>query len=560
VPGDAIVMNQHRQLVWTVGQWGDTEAQTAQGAHRTVTVFGPCSASQSEIQRMADHGVSDLAQSIFAGSYTVVESTDTMTAVHCDVGHAQPVYVASAPQKSTAWASSSLTLAALIGAQPDPTWLADMLLPPYHSGLSAGRSAFTGIATIAPAHRLVVAGKFWESRRCWLPPAADRSLEEGAPALRAALERAVRVRVEGRRAWSADCSGGLDSTTLALLAINNAPTGSRGSAVTIHPEGVTEGGDLGYARAATRPHPRLKHVLCPLTTQQLPYSRMAQLIVATDEPAPGTVTLARTVAEFKLLHDIDATDCHFIGDGGDTLLGGHPDDLAELARSRHWPLFIQHSMGWARLHRTAVWPLVRTAITDQHRAAQRTPGWATEHAREARLDKEDVLGVGYDRTLEAIRVVGRTARADIQIAEQYGIRIHNPFTDSQVIQAALAVPSHRRANPYHYKALLSQAASQILPASVAHRCSKGDFTPDHYLGLRANFAEINELVDGRLAELDLVRPSGLRRILSHAASGMPVAFSEFEPVIAAEVWLRATDAALRQMTWRRVRNGGREPA
>lgn len=66
----------------------------------------------------------------------------------------------------------------------------------------------------------------------------------------------------------------------------------------------------------------------------------------------------------------------------------------------------------------------------------------------------------------------------------------------------------------------------------------------------ANFTALHELVDGRLAALGLVDQDALRRSLDHAAAGMPVAFSEFEPVLAAEVWLRAVEATAGPPQWR----------
>jgi asparagine synthase (glutamine-hydrolysing) len=557
IPSHATIITDHRQPVWVFGEWSDNEARTARGAERTVTVFGLCSARPSEIQGMADQGVDDARLSTYAGSFTVVESTDQMTVVHSDAGHAQPVYVASAPEGWALWASSSLTLASLVRARPDPAWLADLLLAPHRPYLLAGRSAFTGISMVEPGHRLVMTENSWESHPGWRPPAAVSSTEEGAVLLRSALERAVRTRVGGLRRWSADCSGGLDSTTLALVAASQSPAGAHGRAVTIHPDGVIEGGDLDYARTAIQAYPNVQHVFCAITAQQLPYSRMTELAVATDEPAPGTVTLARLVAEFELLQTIGVTDCHLTGDGGDTLLGGHPEHLAELRKARNWRLLFQHTVGWAHLHRTQFWPLLRTTDAAQRRADQETPRWATEHARQASLDRGHGRPVESDKTLEAIRIVGRTARSDIQTAEKYGIRIHNPFVDPQVIYAALSTPSHRRASPYQYKVLLAKAASHVLPGPVARRQSKGDFTPDHYLGLRANLSEVNELANGMLAELDLVHPARLRQILFRAASGMPVAFSEFEPVLTAEVWLRAVEAALPTVTWRLARGAGR---
>ncbi|MGH3519140.1 MAG: asparagine synthase-related protein [Haloechinothrix sp.] len=103
---------------------------------------------------------------------------------------------------------------------------------------------------------------------------------------------------------------------------------------------------------------------------------------------------------------------------------------------------------------------------------------------------------------------------------------------------ALSVPGWLRASPYRYKPLLATALADLLPAAIAAPQTKGDFTPDHYLGLRVNTTELRELADGRLAERGLVDPDRLRRQLDHAEAGLRVAFSDFEPVLATEVWLR----------------------
>lgn len=63
------------------------------------------------------------------------------------------------------------------------------------------------------------------------------------------------------------------------------------------------------------------------------------------------------------------------------------------------------------------------------------------------------------------------------------------------------------------------------------------------LGLRANADRLHALADGRLAAIGLVDPPELRRAIAHAGAGLPVDFSTFEPVIAAEVWLGAVAVA-----------------
>lgn len=554
--------------MWTVGEWMRTEIRTVGVGDRQVTVFGECSATDPELYRLAVHGATNGVLTAFAGSYTVVESTAHRLTVFTDPGHARPIYTTDTAS-GVVWGSSALALAALTNAQPDTGWLATALLVPQRPDLLAGRTAFVGVTSVPPGSRLVLANDTLpQVRAAWNPASARASLATGAALLRTALSGAVAVRIDSSRRPSADCSGGMDSTSLALLAVGRLDNQRCLHAVTIHPAGTTRGGDLDYARMATEGRPAVRHLLhllCPLDSRHRPYSRMAGLMPPTDEPAPTTVAIARAVAEFDLLRKI-GSDCHLAGDGGDTLLGGHPTYLTDLAQARHIGLLYRQAVGWARLRRTSVWPLLADACVSAVRRRRGLPrtlrpealaAWATPTARELVTDAQaatagpawESVSTGAHLTVEAIQTVGRTSRSDTQVAEHYGVRVHNPFTDPQVIAACLAVPTWLRGSPYGYKPLLTAALADLLPPPIAARHTKGDFTADHYLGLRANAAALRELADGRLAERGLVDPERLRKLLDHATSGMPVTFSDFEPVLAAEIWLHAVDTAPTAAKW-----------
>jgi asparagine synthase (glutamine-hydrolysing) len=97
----------------------------------------------------------------------------------------------------------------------------------------------------------------------------------------------------------------------------------------------------------------------------------------------------------------------------------------------------------------------------------------------ARPQGDPVSGGTNGRTLREIQTVGRTARADAQLAETYGLTLHNPYTDSAVIAAALSVPAWQRGDPWHYKPLLTAALADLLPPPIAHRTTKGAFDAEH---------------------------------------------------------------------------------
>mgnify|MGYP000727458314 CR=1 FL=1 len=140
-------------------------------------------------------------------------------------------------------------------------------------------------------------------------------------------------------------------------------------------------------------------------------------------------------------------------------------------------------------------------------------------------------------------MVGRTARADVQLAGWHGIALHNPFVDSRVIDTYLAVPLDDRPGPARFKPILRDAMRDLFPPMLAARTTKGTFTSDYYGGIRANLPALLVMVNGHLAAAGLVDPAAVRNALMLAAAGVPDTFIPAQSVIATEAWLRALDAA-----------------
>ncbi|MGY6657629.1 albusnodin/ikarugamycin family macrolactam cyclase [Amycolatopsis sp. TRM77291] len=557
---------------WTVGTWSGNEVHTTWSGTRFVAVVGTCGVTAAELTRLGTDGVPDDVAWRWPGSYTTVEVTRAATRIWTDLGGAWPIYTAFA-DGGVYWASSSRALAGLTGAGPDLDRLAGWLLAPSVPVLLAERSAFEDIALVPPGHRLTIDGDNTRVNRVWWP-----RRQPGSPPrrLRDELAAAVAERLATATMLTSDLSGGFDSTALALLAAEQAGPGRIVTGVTVHPAGCSSGGDLDYARLAAQ-RPGLAHRLMPLTGEHAPYTALDEVSV-TDEPAPSTIAHARFAGQLRWIRDTLGTDCHLTGDGGDSLLCTPPIMLADLVATGHHRRAVAETVRWARLRRLPAWPLltaaVRTARTSRVDAlttlavdlwtgtapnrpdghigwytTETVPPWASPAARgraaalahgaAARL--ADVPGGAFATTVAAENMaeVGRSARADIQLAEHAGVLLANPFTDSRVIDTYLSVPLDARPGPAHYKPVLGAALADLFPAKLAARTTKGDFNPDHYGGMRANLPALHALADGQLAALGLVDPAALRRTLTMTAAGLPVAFSTVEPAIAAEVWLRA---------------------
>ncbi|SDC20627.1 asparagine synthase (glutamine-hydrolysing) [Actinokineospora iranica] len=536
--------------------------------------------TSDELARLAVHGVPDDVAWRWPGSYTVVAADDDgRTTIWTDVGGACPIYTLTV-DGGVYWSSSSRALAGLTGNHIDPDWLAAWLAARGVSPLVDGRSAFTNVAALPAGHRVSVsANGTVDAQRVWWP--RPRHADHVAR-LRHELTAAVALRVDVAESPTADLSGGYDSTSLVLLAAERLHPGRAVTGVTLHPDGITTGGDASYARLAGR-MPGIDHQWLPLGAEHRPFGELDRVPV-TDEPAPSALGYASFRAQLEWLRERRASDCHMTGDGGDALICTPALFLADLVRTRRYGRALADVMRWARLARRSVFPLlgaaVRTARTTRTDAldtvltslaefgsqaaigdvawfpAASPPSWATDGLRERvaalassainagrSTDGDDWPDFTTQHMASVMATTGRTARADVELAAWSGVPLHNPFLDSRLIDVCLSVPLADRRGPAEYKPLMRAAFDDLFPEPLKRRVSKGDMTPDYYQGLRANLAAVTDMADGRLAELRLASPAVLRRIIPLAAAGVPAAYGALETAISAEVWLRAIDTA-----------------
>ncbi|MYS33583.1 asparagine synthase (glutamine-hydrolysing) [Streptomyces sp. KhCrAH-43] len=574
-------------LLWQTGP-ADIRSFGASDGGR-VTVLGCCGATDAELRSLSRRVLPEDVAWRWPGAYAVVEQRGPHTVVHTDPSGAVPLY-ATRYEAGWAWSSSARALADLTGAGVDPVRVAVAVFLPHVPAAVGPRTFFTGVQQLPPGTRIeLAAGRDLRCATVWRPdpvpgPAHDR--------LRSTLEEAVRLRVAGDPDLTCDLSGGLDSSSLALLAATARPDVGTLHTVTVHPAGQTDGADLTYARLAAAHHPRLIHQLLPLGAEHLPYTDITT-VPATDEPAPSTLTRARLEGQLHWMRDRLGSRTHLTGDGGDSVLFVPAAHLADLLRHRLHRRAAAEAAGWARLRHRPVLPLLREARTlartsraqalaDQAAAleggsapagqgdvrwfpAVPLPRWATStaagmlsdavHNVAAAADPLPGLDLAARILVDEVREVARTAAADAQLAAASGIELHNPFLDGSVVDAVLRTEVWARPPVHTYKPVLVRAMSGVLPDALASRTTKGSFNADHYTGLRANLPELQHLADGRLAALGLADPALLRAHLAQAAAGIPMPLAPLEQALAAEAWLRTLDRPA--TPWLRPREGDR---
>ncbi|GAA1860325.1 albusnodin/ikarugamycin family macrolactam cyclase [Myceligenerans crystallogenes] len=569
---------------WCVGSPPVTAVRMATTPGRDVIVIGACGTADHEIEYLARAGVPDDVVTRWPGAYIVVERTADRTSIWTDLSSAVPVYT-YAGDHGLYWATSARQLAALPGASLDPHRVAGELLAPSNPFVTRHRSYFDEIRPLQAGHRLTVEERTGRRalRRTWFPAVTTTGL---AKRLHAEIAGAVRTRVAGAVSPSADLSGGLDSTALALLAADDLAPERSVAAFTVYAPAAGQSGDFGYALSAAD-RPGIVHHLLPLGPEHLPFGCLDRL-PATDEPAPSTRAYSRFAYQLDVMRDVASSDSHMTGDGGDSVLMTPLAWIGDLMHQRRPQLALREAVRLARVRKTSpreilsratayAWSTPSGALRTRsrewlgepvsrsgRRAAQEwlgsgTPSsWLTAASRELAAELAiESAAVTADRTAmtaastvvteNAVVDVGRTAFADAQLAAHHGVVLHNPFVDSRVIDMILSIPTNLLPGPSEYKPLLRAAMKDLFPPVLAGRTTKGSFTSDYYQGIRAHLPTLLDITDGHLAGLGLVDPQRLRAVVRSAAVGTPSVLNALDTTIALEAWLRSVSP--RRTVW-----------
>jgi asparagine synthase (glutamine-hydrolysing) len=540
---------------------------------RRLLLLGQCAATDPANGVLARQIPRD-ASWRWAGAYTVVEEFQDRVVIHTDPAAAAPVFV-TAYRDGWVWSTSARALAGLINAPIDVERLACAIFQPRIPALAEARTYFVGVNQLPPGCRITLPPSTHSPLvdSVWRP---EPESKDATSRLRDALAGAVELRVKLNPNLSCDLSGGLDSTSIALLAADHLPDTHQLHAVTVHAEHQHDGADLHYARIASASRPKtIQHHLMPLRAGQFPYSSLAE-IPATDEPAPSARTWVRLTSQLRWMHETLGTTSHLTGDGGDSVLRQPPIHVADLLRRGHRLRAVHEATGWARLRHTNPIPLLREAhrtagmsrtrsleilaekighsTRDEHGhiawfSTLARPNWAEPAARDHLVnaarraaDQKDTLQ-GLDaatRTLiDDLRDTARTAAVENALAAACDIEMHNPFLDPRVVHTALTIPLDQRPPIHTYKPILREAMRDLLPPEISKRSTKGRFDSAYYAGMRANLPSLLELADGHLAGFRLIHPDRFRQQLRLAAAGIPMPLTSIEQALSIEAWLRA---------------------
>jgi asparagine synthase (glutamine-hydrolysing) len=557
---------------WLVGRWDADDMVRVQAGSVCAVVIGHCPVTTARLTRLVERvqllsDASALAREL-PGSYHLIVASPEGTSVRGTITGLRQIFHTRVDGHPVA-SNRPDTLALLIGADVDEGVLSARLatggLLPAPLGSA---SVWSGIRAVPDDHCLVITGDRAKEVPWWRPPEPELPLEKGASAVSAALEEAVDGRTVGQGLLSADLSGGMDSTALCFLGARRTP-----DLLTFRwVESDSGNDDAAFAAHAAALLEHASHMV--VAQHELPalFANPADL-VDIEQPYLFTRTLTRMKHTACLLAE-RGSRAHLSGHGADELFGRLPGYLHRLLRRRP-RIAVRHLRGYKALNR---WPLRGTlaeliradsvrdwwrgqadSLTDPAPAPRhpplgwglmplRAPVWVTDAAvdaarselrKTADMARPFAADRGQHQFLVALRATAPAYRQVAGLFGQAGIRLHQPYLDDRVVEAALTVHVHERCTPWEYKPLLAAAMRDVLPERVRARTTKGSFDEDLRVGFSHSLDELLQLfADSELAKAGLISADAVRAQLLTPQANLNRSFA-IEQLLGCENWFRA---------------------
>ncbi len=431
------------------------------------------------------------------------------------------------------------------------------------------RSFFAAVRKLAPGQRLIAQSSRFRVERYWSPePQMIRySRDEDYSAHFLELfQRSVADRlVAAGNFVGIAMSGGLDSTSVAALALRAAAPGVR--AYTFAFDRFAECDERAYSQVMTE---ELGLAVEPIAAERF-WSLESQTILplSPDTPFTGWRTCH---AEILSRMAEGGSRVLLVGHGGDDLLRGSSfayterlwrgdleavREVVRHARSRQAPVLraLYRHFGRPNLP-VDLDRLLRSAILQRPEEAL-VPAWINpDFARRAAFaERQEACRPRRVFTSPArqevyANLVGipwywRLANWYNRSAAVFNIEVRHPFLDRRLFEYVLAVPGEQLFQLGNYKTLLRRSMAGILPERIRLRQGKTNFIPLLDFGLREQaLSEIQELLRApRAADLGFLDGEGLRTAYLGFLGGGPHELRRaLWCAITLEIWLRRCEA------------------
>lgn len=417
----------------------------------------------------------------------------------------RPLYLHHAPGRLFAFASRARALLALPGvpADLDEGRIADALTPQLEC-IDKTSTFHRAIQRLPPAHAISIRAQGLRQRRYWqLQPGLAAPLPRGdaqwADALTEVLEQAVREHLDGEQPVGCMLSGGMDSSSLAVIARDQLAAAGRGPLPTFSSiDDDPACRETGAIRAVLA-QPGFDATLVDPAAIDTLRDELNAAAWHSEEPFDGAMLLLHAQYLMAARSGVAAV---MDGIDADTLLSAG-DTLVRQLRSLHWLAAWRNARGQQRIYpglragktlaraaRSAVTPnglrkrLAAPRLQRDSDALVRDTLLAPEFAaridlpaRLRRFAQWRSLDTPRDSASQAAQSLAHTnTTAGFEryhrVAAWHGVEPRHPFDDRRVLELCVNLPDAQRMAGGWSKVVLRRAMQGRLPDPVCWRTGK----------------------------------------------------------------------------------------
>jgi len=432
----------------------------------------------------------------------------------------------------------------------------------------APRSIYKGISKLPAAHILVVQNGEVSTRRywnlTWNKNGNTPSIARAATELRELLSDAVKMRLVSDVPLGILLSGGVDSSTIAALAVQHATDKVKTFSIGFEEDSFDES---KYARQVAH-HLGTEHYEATLSVETAA-DLIGEIGTWLDEPmSDGSLIPTFMLSRFVRHHVTVALG----GDGGDELFAGYPMYYGhQVARAyNRVPAFIRSGIvapivnrlsvstknlsfeyKAKRFVRSSAWDIVRRhhswfgsfSVDEQQRlltedVRSQTSDDIYKDAREMlqhcdandNVERMQFLDINFYMAEDILTKVDRAAMA-------VSLETRAPFLDPRVGQFAASLPLNYKLHGSQGKYILKKAVEPLLPANILQRKKKGFGIPiAEWLKGRLNPLMHDLLAENRLKDQGLFEPHFVTQLIREHETGVASNHKQLWTLLVFQLW------------------------
>ena len=502
-------------------------------------------------------GTSGLVRLIGDWSVVIHDHVNRTTVLASDFAGVRPLYYYVQAGR-VQWSSRLQTLVNATGISDlDEQYIAGFLI----FGGCPNRTPYKGIYSVPPGHAVCVSPKETSLRRFWAMPSGDtiryRSEHRYEEQLRALFREAVAVRLQTKTPVLAELSGGLDSSSVVCMTNHLMRSGAaRASSLT--------GVSFIWRNSLDEPFIREVESHCGIegvhiSTHDVPLIAEMQAGNAMPEPfQPLRMSVATAASRL-------GAGTILTGQNGDLMMGNWFDDSLQVAASLrrfHLGRACEEALAWSKILRLPVYRVLWRGLQAALPTAL-APAAIYEAADGSYIPKntETSLVSGFsDRTglsesgsffsnawMQAIPERRKYFRALTTMLElrqlQPGEPLQHldythPFAHRPLVEFLMTVPAEVLCRPGEPRRLMRAAFSDLWPAKLRERRSKGLFNAPWQEALRPVARALLKVEKLHLVERGFVNRTSLFSRLERLSVGLECNQSQLQRIILLELWLR----------------------